>query len=854
MAEQSLVNNFDFLLFGQSNDPKIPKFQGYVSSIDPTTAGIGVMIGGSQNTYKSLLGTICNRCGLKRRGPANAAAAGIVSSFEWETSLGITRVLNVIPDGSTYDLQVEFDNGSGLNYYTILTGMQSGLLSFSPWYSDTLQKDVLIFVNGQQELNEWGGGVASIITANNATGIIMGTYSPNSVNGPPYGISAGGIGYALGDLLTISAGNNDAVLEVDQISDNSAVASVTIANAGSGYVVGDTVKIATSSSFFVILKVTSIGGGGTVTGLSIQANGVGYTVSSAHATVALSASGTGLTVNITSVGVTILAWHLKNNGTGYSIANNVATTGGSGSGATAAIKAVGQGRVTISGTQTLSQLGFAGSLTPTSDTGSTNGGSLIVNGTTYTYQALGDNGFSFVGVSPDPTVTAGGVALSPVTVTDTSPESAVVSARLEETFENDWVNTIGNQLYIGDYSSRLVHISSSIDTSLDSVYGYLDYIVPDFRAPGNPDLLILDSNSRGATSKTGQKGNAVVFGSLGDSYSVTRAQEVFTANDSSGDVFIYENVSIDKSTSSDLSSPLGQDFIDSIGDTIIFLDDNHQLRQFGTLRNLTTPVYPILSLDVYTEFSNIDFTAGKLRAVSEQSGETVYITAPKTGNLYFYQIREKVDAVGNLTSERLWQPPFIVGCSRVAVIGGITYVYSNSNPQLYQLWDTGQFSDDSPSNEPIPYESHAIFAYISLAQRTRQLFFDKLYYEGYMTRGTTLYNNIYQEYQGAKNIATVTVNNPVNPGKKVAKFYDSTSTPSLGDISLGLVPLGEGVSGIGIQARNIPKFRAMRRTQAADMFEFALDMASYLVDCQWELLILGANIQSTTRQPTGIMA
>lgn len=839
---KSLVDNFDFLLFGQGT--KAP-FRGYVSSIDPTTAGVGVLIGGSQNTYLSLLGTVQNRPGLKRRGPADATAAGVVRSDEWETSLGITRVLRAV-NGK---LQVEFDSGSGIGYYDLLTGLTDDQLdfSFAPWYSETLQKDVLIFVNGEQELNQWGGGVALISAAANTAGIIDSTLDPNNItNANTNEFDSGGVNYVVGDLLTVSGGNADAIVEVDSIIAGG-VKTASVASAGSGYMVGDLVK-AGGGTTKALFRVTTIGGGGAVTGLQIVTAGVGNATAVGLATtnVLTGGSPSGLTITVTAVGNTIATWHFTNNGSGYAASSAgapAALTGGSGTAATIWIISVTSGRITISGTLTAAQLGFSGELTPTDGTSNFSGGTIFVNGTTYTYEALGDNGFSFIGVTPDPTGLAGSVAVSTVIVSTRTASGNLFSHVFGELFTNDFVRVVGNQLYVGCYNARIIFVSADDN--------YLDFAVPALRAPGDADEFILDSNARGVTSKSGQKGNAVLFGSLGDSYSITRTQQVFTSADGATS-YIYELDTIDKQTSADLSSPIDQNFIDSVGDTILFVDKNNQLRQFGTLRNLVTPVYPILSLDVYTELAGLDLTLGMLRAVAEQSGETLYITVPKTGTLYIYQIREQVDEVGNLRAQRLWQTPFIVGCSTVAVIDGVTYIYSNSNPQLYQMWDTGQYSDDSPSDEPIPYECHAIFAYMSLADRAQQLFFDKLYYEGYMTRGTTLYNNIYQEFQGSKNIVTVRVNKPIDPGKKLAVFYDSTAAPSLGDVSLGEIPLGEGVTAKG--GAQIPKFRAIRRSQATDIFEFALDLASYDLDCNWQLLTLGVNYQSTTRRPTSIMA
>jgi hypothetical protein len=556
--------------------------------------------------------------------------------------------------------------------------------------------------------------------------------------GLPYGISNGGIDYVVGDILTVSGGNADAKLEVDSNSAATAVKTVTIANAGTGYAVNDIVKVSPYPTAYCLLKVTTIGGGGAVTGLTVVATGLGYGTGSGVATANVLSGGSSLTVNITAVASTIATWHFTNNGSGYSTGNAVATTGGTGTGATVSIFSVATGRVTITGTTTLSLLGFSGQLTPTAG-GDSYGGSFIVNGASWSYFALGDNGLSFIGFGSDPSALAGTVALSNITQNTVTASGNTFAKVFGANFTNDFINVIGNQLYVGCYKSRTVYCSGSDD--------YTKFAVPSLRAPGDPDIFVLDSNARGATSRTGQKGNAILFGSQGDSYAIQRNAQVFTSANGATS-YIYELDSVDKATSSDLSSPLGQDFISSIGDTIIFLDQNNQLRQFGTLRNLVTPVYPILSLDIYDELTQCDFTGGHLRAVAEQAGETVYITAPITGVTYIYQIGYKIDPLGNLSASRIWQPPFIWNVSRIAVIDGVSYGHSNANPQLYQLWNTLQWHDDSPSGE-LPYDCIMRMAYRNGGRRQGKNNFDKVYVEGYIADGTKLYGNVYFDYQGS---------------------------------------------------------------------------------------------------------
>lgn len=798
--QRSLIDNWDFALFGQSNDRNIPKFQGYVSSIDPTTAGTGVLIGGSQNTYKSILGTVKNRAGMKLRGPADQTDAGVVSSFEWETSLGDTRVLRAV-NGK---LQVEFDDGSGtLQYIDLLTGLTQAEMNFSfaPWFSDTLSKDELIFVNGEQKINMWTGGIGSV-TSSTIDKIVLNDSAPTLGFSNSGSILVGGVTYTYTGAGSLenqiyTHTSTDATPDLSNATRHAQMFTTSAAGTGILRVTARVKSLAISST------------SATMTGYIYTDNaGVPGTLIASTTTKIVGAFSPGdfdITFSFTNVSASPLTnYHfvLAHTSGGGTFDAYIGSTGG-----------VGTNISINTGTTWSAENGYL---------------YLSIYENTITANTL-------TGVTPDASgITPGALAIQTVLTSTNTASGNSFSSVFGLSFTNDWIAVIGNQLYVGCYTERSIFISDIEDYSSFGPIGSV-------RSPGDPDLLILDSNSRGATSKTGQKGNAVIFGSLGDSYSLVRNQANFITS-TGGTTFIFETVIVDKSTSSDLSSPQGQNFIDSIGDTIIFLDQNNQLRQFGTLRNLVTPVFPILSLDIYTELSALDFTGGSIRAVAEQSGETVYMTCPLSGLTYVYQVREKPDLVGNLTAERLWQPPQVWNISRIAVIAGVTYGYSASNPQMFQLWDTGQFYDDSPDGATqLPYESHAIWAYQSLGSRVQQLFFDKVYFEGYMTRGTPLYCNVYKDYQGAKGIQMLVVNNPETPPAiKRARFYGSNGSPEMGSISLGQIPLGQGVGGI---ATDFPKFRAIRNASAEGIFEYSLDAFSVDVGAQWEMLVLGANMQ-----------
>lgn len=807
-----LIDNFDFILVGAGS--KFP-FRSYVSSIDPTNAEPGVLIAGSQNVYINLRGNPQVRPGLLRRGVADATLAGTKSSYEWQASTGITHPLRI----NNGNLEVEVQTAAGLIWVNLMTSLTLTRFVFVPWWNDTLKKDQLLFVKGDTVIHEWSGGVGIVSAVSNASGFIGTILQPGDLS---LTNTSGGIGYVVGDVLGVTGGA--ATIYVDQISPGG-VSGVSIQAPGSGYAVNDTISLAVEGNGNkAILKVLTVDGSGVVLTYSILNAGSGYVQDTINKVASTSSgSGTGFFAFITSTGNTITQWHLQKNGSGYSTANNIPLTGGTGTGATLSITATANYAVTLAGNKSATQLGFEGA-----------SGNIMINGHTYTFSLSNqDGGQSFVGLSADPSAEpVGSVVLQPIVTNNNLPDPANLQ------FTNDFIQVINNQLHVGCYNSRFVYVSSNTD--------YTNFTVPATRSQGDPDLLTLDSNVRGIAvqpTTNAQVQNAVISGGLGDWYTVIRSQITVGTT-------LEEQVSVTKSESADLATALAHEFIDNIGGDIIFLDQNNQLREFGNVRNITTPVFPLLSLDVYTELKGLNFTGGHLRAIADEDGETVYLVCPNGGVDYMYQIRQKLDAVGNLTAQRIWHPPQVRGLSRIALINGITYGHSNSQPQLYQLWNTNQYHDDSPGGQPLPYECDLFLAYLN-GGRTSLVKFDKLFVEGYMTQGSVVGCNVLLEYEGSLNTPSVVLNDPAK-GQKKARFYVAANDASLGENSLGSNPLGDGLDPLGGDAALIPKFRCIRDVTAQDVFEYALDVNSNTADTQWEILCIGVNQIPSQNRPVNL--
>jgi hypothetical protein len=459
-------------------------------------------------------------------------------------------------------------------------------------------------------------------------------------------------------------------------------------------------------------------------------------------------------------------------------------------------------------TKTWAQEGFA----------TTTGGEKIVtiNGVDYTYTG-GESTDTLTGVTPDASaLTDGLVAVQKVVSTATTPAS---------TFNIDFIKVIGNRIHCGSYTSRLIYISD--DTS------FSNFTVPAPRAPGDPELLTLDSAPTGIAVR---EGLAHISAGLSDWYIV----QYENIADSSGT--ITQQTKVDKKEIATLGAALRHEFIASDGDNIVYLSQDKQLRVYGIFANLQQPKFPTLSQAVKDELAGEDFTGGHIRIV----GDFIYITAPVNGRVWLHETRESIDENGNVIADRLWNPPFIWGTSRIAVVSGVVHGYSSANPQMYQLWDTDQWHDDGPSEEAIPYEAVMRLAYRSHDRRQGMLVFDKVYTEGYATEGTNLQGYVYADYQGAAGLTNITINSTDSP----AKFFSGTTTPSLGTSPLGDYPLGDGILSEEGEQELVPKFRAINKLSLTNCFEYDLAVFSSEVDARWEILAIGTNAQQAAQQAT----
>lgn len=482
--------------------------------------------------------------------------------------------------------------------------------------------------------------------------------------------------------------------------------------------------------------------------------------------------------------------------------------------------------ITKSGTETWFEIGFAKNTSADKR--------IMIGGVEYAYTG-GEDTTTLTGVTPDPSAVAvDSVAISAVMVNNNKPA---------DTYEADFLKVIGNQAWVGSYSSRVIRISVDDNFTTFTQSNVIVY--------GDPDAIILDSNAKGIGISG--DGRVIIFAGDSDMY-VIKPNDDLTQSQSFTPPVVGgtgRNViqRIQKKKLPGGTAALGHEFIDNLGGNLVWLDQKNRLRAVGTFANVDAINPANLSLPVQTELSEDDFTGGHLKVVGDIEGDTVYITAPNNARDWMYQVRESIDEAGQVVSEKIWQPPQIRGISRFSVISGVLHGHSNKNPMLYKIWDTDQWFDDDSSGEEIPYIPVIRFSYQNHGRVQGQITFENIFAEGYMMEGFDLKGAVYMDYQGASGIRDISISNDTT----VAKFFSGVDTPNLGDAYVGQNPLGDGILPEAGDQENVPKFRAMvALPQPKDFFEYSLEFYSLVTDCRWELLRFGTNVRQSVQNATFI--
>ena len=418
------------------------------------------------------------------------------------------------------------------------------------------------------------------------------------------------------------------------------------------------------------------------------------------------------------------------------------------------------------------------------------GGTLRINGTEYAY--TGTSGNQFTGVTPDPSAETGTVSQVVVENANTPGSGLTI----------DLVDILNNQVYVGDYTSREVFVSSATD--------YTDFSnISTPREPGEAALLTLDNVP---TAFAVQEDVIHVFAGKSDIYRV----QVGLTGSTNGYV---EDISVKKLKNAPQKAAKQKDLVANINNAVVFVTNEPTLDELGRVENIQTPQSMPLSDPIKPNFDRYDFTGGDITYYKN----SIYIALPAEGLVL---IRDLANG--------FWQPPQQLSISKFSVYDGKLIGHSSLVAESYEL-----FGDDQTSDVGNVINMQAVFAYRDFGDRALMKGFDEYYSEGYISSNTELTLTLQYDFEGGT-------------GEKsfLIKGSDDTILSGRGETSgLGSLPLGASTLGSSSETpTDRKKFRQINGTRTEDFHEMRTIYSTTDDDASFEIIAHGPQVRYSPNQ------
>jgi len=417
---------------------------------------------------------------------------------------------------------------------------------------------------------------------------------------------------------------------------------------------------------------------------------------------------------------------------------------------------------------------------------------VVINGTEYTYTG-GEGTTTLTGVTPDPSgEAADSLVFQAVRTNSNQPASGLT---------NDIIETLNNQVYVGDVTSREVYVSKNTS--------FTDYTFSSPRVPGEGALLTLDNAVIGFVPQED------------DMYVTAGKDDWYRTNFTLSDDNTKEILTIKKLKSATQQAAQSQGMIAKIKNAIVFISNEPTLDQLGRIENIDTPQAIPISDPIKPDFDNETFTNAHIKFWRNK----IYIATPTNDKLYIYDVQKG-----------FWQPPQILPVRRLSIIGGELYGHSSRVPETYKLFD-------GTNDNGNPFTAKATFAYRNFGTRANLKNFSEYFTEGYIAQNTKITLILRYELDGSEQELEYDIN-----GQDSALIFQSLADESLGSNPLGDVPLG----GSGENTDALPKFRIINIVPRSDFYEIQAEYKIDATDYQFEILSHGPAVALSKQQPTSI--
>lgn len=226
---------------------------GYRNKEDVSNLPPNVLVVGSQNVVTSAADVVSNREGYVLDGAAGTQNDyGTDSNYDFQNRLGSIR--NLRKWGTNLEVRYVNPETDAVSWINIIATLQAAnVANFTDFWDQLVElKKYCLFVNGDNNIYQWTGGVGSYASS---TAAVAGTLATVVV-------SAGGSGYTVGDILAVAGGSGGTV-RVVTVS-GGVITSIAIQNPGSGYSASSGVALSGGTGTLATIT-TTIQAAGTLT-------------------------------------------------------------------------------------------------------------------------------------------------------------------------------------------------------------------------------------------------------------------------------------------------------------------------------------------------------------------------------------------------------------------------------------------------------------------------------------------------------------------------------------------------------------------------------------------------------------
>lgn len=772
---------------------------GYRNKEDISNLPPSCLVVGSQNVLTNASEQITPRGGYTLDGTAgNQNTYGIDSAYDFQTKVG--TVQNLRKWGSNLELRYMNPTTNVVTWIPLSTT----LIATNPcnftnfWDFNTEVSMFCLFVNGNNKVYEWSGGVGSFASATSNTVTVQGSltlpqlgfYSAvNNINSGKAQFVMNGVTY------TYTAAGSNTTMPVNATTNAHEDLLLSPTNwASQKFTSGSNAQTITtgviSVSNTLLRNYNAIN---LTAGIYTDNAGVPGTLIGTAATSAIPVTSGQIAVALYSVSFTL----------NTPVAPNTVY------------------HFVVYSDQNADLFQIYGSTSsPGSGTNaSTNSGLTWSGQTGLLYLTVTENNTffqTFIGVTPDPTLTVntpGDAVIQNVAV----GVSGQGVQSLPTNFNFDLISNLQNQIWYGSLTSTNVYVSRT------NAYNDVSFSSP-ARLPGEGALINLDSPAVGFSP---QATNMYITSGRSEWWISQTLNNTF--NNGSANVQT-EILYATRLKTANNQAAQSQALIARFKNSLVYVSNEQIINSLGLIKNVyTDPQVTNMSDPIRIDIDAYNFTGGQVY----YDNYFLYFTLPAMGIVRIYNVIKKY-----------WEAPQVLPISRfyhvTAVSGSVLYAHSSLTNESYQMF-VGNNDNGNPIN------AIAAFPYICVLGGApfQVKNFNKQYTEGYIAGNTNLTLTINYDFGGFSGSYSKIIN-----GSDRQIIFNKITDGSLGQNPLGSQPIGS-ILNITPQPA-IPKFRVINTFPRQNCFEYQPVYSSNDVDQNWALLRFGPAIGPAPDLPVQI--